>query len=100
MVKPCISNFFDYFKMKYLIPIFLAATIFWYPVSVVQADDNASAAIFYGKLTDTDFVQIPFRSPDLESVQRTVSKVITATYFICFLFLPDIIYKLVLGVRC
>lgn len=54
--------------MKYLIPVFLAATIFWFPVGGAHAEDNASVAIFYGKLTDTDFGEILLRSPDVESV--------------------------------
>ena len=54
--------------MRHLIPVLLAATILCFPAQAVKAGDNASAAIFYGKLTDTDFLEIPFRSPDVESV--------------------------------
>ena len=67
-MKPWNVYFFECFEMKSLICIFLTATTFCLTVNGADAEEKVSAAIFYGKLTDTDFVRIPFRSPDLESV--------------------------------
>ena len=54
--------------MKHLMYLFLTAAILCFSADKVHAGDNASAAIFYGRLTDTDFGEILLRSPDVESV--------------------------------
>ncbi len=54
--------------MKNLICMLVTALILSLPAPGALADDNASVALLYGKLTDNDFIEIPFQSPDFESV--------------------------------
>jgi len=54
--------------MKKTVDILVVLTMLCLTAMPVRGGDGTSMALLYGRLTDQDFMEIPFQSPEIESV--------------------------------